>query len=473
MGQSQSSTQTHTPNELQNLRAECTYNSSAATKLPKRHTFNKNRASTKSEPIQSRSKRNSSGKGSIVRFRPNSSQKSVRSIFSNDVELIVRKKLITTTTTTTINPVDLDCTDVINAEIDLSKASCIDENNNQVSTMHREVNNANPENTADAVAALMKDYSKESNSIVVNSTSSTQISNEKKSKSLTNLPSLADGQPEANQRISTFKKEQLEYEFRIRPNDNKKKRSKLAKHSAFITVDSKSSEMKSSDNAENVIVYRRLYCCGIRCCQFPFHFPSNETDSPSITTDAKNTFSDSELEFEATSCTCCSHSTKKNRSDSVNERLLRYVQSIFCCFSFRNHKCCQALGKKFYFQNGESNSSVSKSSSNHLHESLKQNGNISVDNHLNSNRNTNSLKGRLRRISAKSKCSKKTHDNEEDDILAEEPPVTCIRVLRPSNDLTPVKFDSQYNIIQAYNSDSTSLIYNTDNTINEFDVKEY
>lgn len=38
----------------------------------------------------------------------------------------------------------------------------------------------------------------------------------------------------------------------------------------------------------------------------------------------------------------------------------------------------------------------------------------------------------------------------------ERPPVTCIRVLRPSNDLTPVRFDSHYNIIQAVSSGSFS-----------------
>lgn len=38
----------------------------------------------------------------------------------------------------------------------------------------------------------------------------------------------------------------------------------------------------------------------------------------------------------------------------------------------------------------------------------------------------------------------------------ERPPVTCIRVLRPSNDLTPVRFDSHYNIIQAVTNGSIS-----------------
>ena len=39
----------------------------------------------------------------------------------------------------------------------------------------------------------------------------------------------------------------------------------------------------------------------------------------------------------------------------------------------------------------------------------------------------------------------------DDDDYIDPPPVRFIRVLRPSNDLTPVQFDSHYNIIQALN----------------------
>jgi hypothetical protein len=46
----------------------------------------------------------------------------------------------------------------------------------------------------------------------------------------------------------------------------------------------------------------------------------------------------------------------------------------------------------------------------------------------------------------------KTGSYSSDECISNPPPVTCIRVLRPSNDLTPVKFDSHYNIIQTLNA---------------------
>lgn len=46
----------------------------------------------------------------------------------------------------------------------------------------------------------------------------------------------------------------------------------------------------------------------------------------------------------------------------------------------------------------------------------------------------------------------KTSSYSSDECISNPPPVTCIRVLRPSNDLTPVKFDSHYNIIQTLNA---------------------
>ena len=48
------------------------------------------------------------------------------------------------------------------------------------------------------------------------------------------------------------------------------------------------------------------------------------------------------------------------------------------------------------------------------------------------------------------------HSDECDDLIENPPPVMCIRVLRPSNDLTPVRFDSHYNIIQSISTGSIS-----------------
>jgi hypothetical protein len=55
----------------------------------------------------------------------------------------------------------------------------------------------------------------------------------------------------------------------------------------------------------------------------------------------------------------------------------------------------------------------------------------------------------------KSKLKKGGYEYDDNDLI-EPPPVTCIRVLRPSNDLTPVRFDSHYNIIQAISIGSIS-----------------
>jgi hypothetical protein len=54
--------------------------------------------------------------------------------------------------------------------------------------------------------------------------------------------------------------------------------------------------------------------------------------------------------------------------------------------------------------------------------------------------------------------SKKTvnQDEYDDEYYMEPPPVTCIRVLRPSNDLSAVRFDSHYNIIDIKNKNDDS-----------------
>ena len=54
--------------------------------------------------------------------------------------------------------------------------------------------------------------------------------------------------------------------------------------------------------------------------------------------------------------------------------------------------------------------------------------------------------------SASKASKKKVNMKHSDSDILDPPPITCIRVLRPSNDLTPVRFDSHYNIIQALNS---------------------
>ena len=68
---------------------------------------------------------------------------------------------------------------------------------------------------------------------------------------------------------------------------------------------------------------------------------------------------------------------------------------------------------------------------------------------------SNDLKHRNQHNSSNKEENNKKNFNAEiqsdlnTDTIQFPPPVSCIRVLRPSNDLTPVRFDSHYNIIQA------------------------
>ena len=66
----------------------------------------------------------------------------------------------------------------------------------------------------------------------------------------------------------------------------------------------------------------------------------------------------------------------------------------------------------------------------------------------------NDLKNRNQQTSNNKEDNNKQNFNVEiqSDSIQFPPPVSCIRVLRPSNDLTPVRFDSHYNIIQALNA---------------------
>lgn len=448
MGHSQSSSAQHRSQQkqisLENIRAERPYRSdtSRTTKSPnKKHTL--------------------------------------RSIFSNDVELIVRKKLITTTTTTTANPVELNSlANEANVEADQQKDQNDEINNgNQISTMHRVVNNANPENTADAVAALMKDYSEANDSVIrspsaIDIDDSTQFDeNNNNRNSLTNI-SVSDA-PGNNRRVSTFKKEQLEYEFRIKPQtSNKKKRNKRKNKNSLITFDERSENRSAGENTENMVIYRRLYCCGLKCCQFPLNFTNANEESIYSSATFSRACPSEDNNFDAQQVSCCCFTQN-------NSAFVRFMQLICCCFIFRNQKYFKVFGKKFYFQNASEQPSFYGSNSNQPSDTLNnKNSSNKLEKECDSYEcrswaSKTSFRDRLKRGSTKRKENSKTK-REDDDILTEEPAVTCIRVLRPSNDLTPVKFDSQYNIIQAYNTESTTLICNNnvDNTINEFDINE-
>jgi hypothetical protein len=78
--------------------------------------------------------------------------------------------------------------------------------------------------------------------------------------------------------------------------------------------------------------------------------------------------------------------------------------------------------------------------------------NINSNNNNNNNNNNSNI---YYKNSLESKKSSIITNNSE---TGSPPPITCIRVLRPSNDLTPVRFDSHYNIIQTQNEENSDLI---------------
>lgn len=113
MGQDES---VHKQVSLENIRAECALSTSAkspciTTPSRKNNFFEKHKSSTylaEDGPRRADAQRKSSKSHSLrlKYFKPNMNSGNISN--SNDVELIVRKKLITTTTTTTLNPLELN-----------------------------------------------------------------------------------------------------------------------------------------------------------------------------------------------------------------------------------------------------------------------------------------------------------------------------------------------------------------------------
>ena len=112
MGQTESNIQKQI--SLENIRAECGYNNYSETnnrfnnKLNRKNTSEKGndeRCNTNRDMTTKNTRKNS--KAQSVRFRYFKTNLNPNGTLTNDVELIVRKKLITTTTTTTMSPVEL------------------------------------------------------------------------------------------------------------------------------------------------------------------------------------------------------------------------------------------------------------------------------------------------------------------------------------------------------------------------------
>ena len=242
----------------------------------------------------------------------------------NIVEMIVTKKLITTTTTTT-------------PSVHLAQTLVVDEpnNNNQTSECS---------NLIDGSIQLKSPQ-------LTSSSSSTVI-----------------------------KKEQLEYEFHIKPPKSKKSTKKKSKKR--VIAEPSSSSRESGDVVRNSSFLNFLTSCVNT---------RNNTD-----TDEAN---------------------KNNRKANGNS-----------CGCFRKFSNLQNEN------GGLSNSNLSKD------------GNI--------NNATKLLEFHQSPVKLRTKNNSSLKSNNkkiDDDDYTDPPPVRCIRVLRPSNDLTPVQFDSHYNIIQALN----------------------
>ena len=100
---------------------------------------------------------------------------------------------------------------------------------------------------------------------------------------------------------------------------------------------------------------------------------------------------------------------------------------------FARKRCCNGFGER-----GDGNEA-----------------NVSLNNVNNNSDDEYEIRNDDKKLNAKSaskSSKKKVNMKHSDSDILDPPPITCIRVLRPSNDLTPVRFDSHYNIIQALNN---------------------
>lgn len=381
---------------------------------------------------------------------------------TSDVELIVRKKLITTTTTTTMTPIDSNSnhqscsslketseTNQIEANAINNSVSCVDfkSSNDMEVTMQRTVNQqkANPTSTADAVAALIQDskrFSSDHNIILKSSSNHTivsidnnnnanVISNENNHQTSKNTSCLTLNENNNNTKLmSTVKKEQLEYEFRLKPRMNKNK-DKFNENcdDEFVNVN----YSKKRDSSKSSFCRR---CCGSSSALSTSSSSGTSSDEDNVSTSSehknptlvkqKKTVDKNKKNSRTSKSDAARNDIDTEKERSLKNRVINLFY-VYCCCG-----CC------------------------HLFKLLKTKKSSTL---LDKNRNNNKSKKNDHKAhdinAANSKDDKLQSDNQSDlnaDIQFP-PPVSCIRVLRPSNDLTPVRFDSHYNIIQALNSD--------------------
>jgi len=273
---------------------------------------------------------------------------------TNSIEMIVTKKLITTTTTTSSAATTVQPLLASKTTTTTTTTSAVESETAPATTIiTAEIPESNSETD---LSALIDDNSKNENK------------------------NINDNNNNSNLKAGTstiIKKEQLEYEFHIKPPKNKK-----------------ASKKKSKKKKQNLI------------------------DDPNTiqTASIRNVRNDNFFNF-FTSCVNTHNNSDSNELTSKNRK-----STTGCgCFSkfskFKNYTSTNSNNNLNNNDNGKSKLLESN------HSPIKSN----KDNNINH-------------------CKK----NDDDDYL-DPPPVRYIRVLRPSNDLTPVQFDSHYNIIQALN----------------------
>ena len=180
--------------------------------------------------------------------------------------------------------------------------------------------------------------------------------------------------------ISTVQKEQLEYEFHIKPPAKKKLNNTNKKRK------------KTKNQAKDVGRFNGF---------FSSLFRTNATS----TMVANNNDNNLDVEFPNAQV------TKKS--------------NFFCC-----------LTSKYQRKNRQRTSLFSNLSKNSPNNPVKQ----------------NKMSNRPSSEKTKRRYESANPENFDDyDYYTEPQPVTCIRVLRPSNDLSAVRFDSHYNIIDIKN----------------------
>jgi len=313
-----------------------------------------------------------------------------------DFEMIVTKKLIITTTTN-----------------DESRNELSQSDNDSGSKMNRK-SSANGTNKSTAASSTAKSRTK--------STSASELS--------THNETSPSGQP------NLIKKEQLEYEFLLKPNasasqkksSKKGKRKPVGSQSNQSSTKSNNQQMKESESKRSVsnsnfslfylftACFRKqnnnFYCC--YCFDAP---PESHADS----SDVKST--DKTATGDGASFTC---------------------KNCFSCFCVRGSRAPRRSNNvpsiyKEDFDKGKAD--------------------LNTDNERRSKQSTSLFRNSKKRFSTKKGLASKKNsaklakdESLENEEFAEPPPITCIRVLRPSNDLTPVRFDSHYNIIQTLNA---------------------